>query len=67
MSHRYLLDKRLSGPQDWSGGHGEKKSLAFYRDSNSNPSAVQPVSSRYADCTIIMEKLYLAVLDTVLT
>jgi hypothetical protein len=47
---RYPLDKRLGGPQSRSGRFGEEKILAPYRDSNSDPSLVQPIVSRYTDC-----------------
>jgi hypothetical protein len=30
----------------------ERKKSCSYQDSNSDPSAVQPVASRYADCAI---------------
>jgi hypothetical protein len=32
--------------------HGEEKILSPYRDSNYDPSVVQPVVSRYIDCAI---------------
>jgi hypothetical protein len=38
------------GPQSRSGRRREK--FLPYRDSNSNPSVVQPVASRYTDCAI---------------
>jgi hypothetical protein len=38
-----------TGP-DWTTWRGEK--YCPYRDSNSYPSAVQPVASRYTDCAI---------------
>jgi hypothetical protein len=44
---RYLLGRRLYGPQSRSGRYGEEK-----RDLNSNPSAVQPLDCRYTECTI---------------
>jgi hypothetical protein len=47
-SPRYPLDRRLGGPQNRSGGHGKEEFLD-YRDSNSDPSVVQPVASRYTD------------------
>jgi hypothetical protein len=47
---RYPLGRRLDGPQSQSGWHGENSWL--YRDSNSEPSVVQPVASRYTDSTI---------------
>jgi hypothetical protein len=50
-SHRYPLDRRLGGPQSRSGRRGEEKILD-YRDSNSDPSVVQRVTSRYTDCAI---------------
>jgi hypothetical protein len=45
----YPLDKRLGGPQSQFGRYGEEKILS-YRDSNSDPSVVQLVASRYTDC-----------------
>jgi hypothetical protein len=47
----YPLDRRLSGPQSRSGRLGEEKIL-HYRDSNSDPSVVQSVASRYTDYAI---------------
>jgi hypothetical protein len=49
-SPRYPLDRRLGGPQSRSGRRGENS--CPYRDSNSDPSVVQPVASRYTDCAI---------------
>jgi hypothetical protein len=46
---RYPLDRRLGEPQNWSGQREEEKILAFYRDSNSDPSAVQPVAISYTE------------------
>jgi hypothetical protein len=43
---------RLGGPQSRSERHGEVKILNPQRDSNSDPSVVQPVASRYTDCAI---------------
>jgi hypothetical protein len=45
----YPLLKRLGGPQIRSGQHGEAKILDPYRVSNSDPSAVQSIASRYTD------------------
>jgi hypothetical protein len=47
---RYLLDRRLGGPQNQSGRCGEEENLALL--GLDNPSAVQPIASRYTDCTI---------------
>jgi hypothetical protein len=47
-SPRYPLTRRLGGPQSRSGRRGEDNIL----DSNSDPSVVQPVASRYTDCDI---------------
>jgi hypothetical protein len=44
------LDRRLGGSQSRSGRRGEH--FLPYRDSNSDSSIAQPVSSRYTDCTI---------------
>jgi hypothetical protein len=49
-SPRYPLDRRLGGPQSRSRRRGEN--CWPYRDSNSDPSVVQPVTSRYTDYTI---------------
>jgi hypothetical protein len=51
-SPRYPLDRRLGGPQSRSGRFGEQKILDPYWDSNSDPSVVQPVTSRYTDYAI---------------
>jgi hypothetical protein len=40
---KYPLDSRLGGLQSWSG---------LYRHSNSDPSVIQPIASRYTDCAI---------------
>jgi hypothetical protein len=40
MSPGYPLNRRLGGPQIWSGRHGEETSCS-YRNSNSDPSVVQ--------------------------
>jgi hypothetical protein len=44
-SLRYQLDRRFSGSQSRSGRFGEQNSYP-YRDWNSDPSVVQPVTSR---------------------
>jgi hypothetical protein len=49
---RNSLDRRLGGPQNRSGRGGEEKNLTILRKSNSHPSVVQPVASRYTDYTI---------------
>jgi hypothetical protein len=49
---RYLLDRRLGGPQSRSGRGGEETIFLRYRDSNSNPSVVQLIAGRYTDCTV---------------
>jgi hypothetical protein len=46
----YPLD-RLGESQNRSGRHGEVEMLDPHRDSNSDPSVVQPVASPYTDCT----------------
>jgi hypothetical protein len=46
----YPLERRLGGPQSWSGQCGENSWP--YRDSNSDPSVIHPVASRYTDCAI---------------
>jgi hypothetical protein len=40
----YPLDRRLGGPQNRSARRGEEKNSYPYRDSNSDPSAIQPLS-----------------------
>jgi hypothetical protein len=47
ISPRYPLDRRLGGPQSRCGRFGDNSWR--YRDSNSDPSFVQPVASRYTD------------------
>jgi hypothetical protein len=49
-SPRYSLDMRLGGPQSRSGRRRENSWP--YRDSNSDPSIVQPIASRYTDYAI---------------
>jgi hypothetical protein len=51
-SLRYPLERRLGKPQSRSGERGEEKNTRPYRDSNSVPSVVQPVASRYTDYPI---------------
>jgi hypothetical protein len=51
-SPRYPLDRRLDGHQNRSGRRGKEKNLWHYRDSNSDPSVIQPVASRYTHCSI---------------
>jgi hypothetical protein len=46
------------GPQSRSGRRGEEKILDPHRDSNSNPSVVQPVTSRYTDWAIPAPELH---------
>jgi hypothetical protein len=48
---RYPLDRRLSGPRAGLDNMEKCKSLIL-RNSNSDPSLVQPVASGYADCAI---------------
>jgi hypothetical protein len=50
-SPRYPPDRRLGGPQIRSGRRGENSRP--YRDTNSDPSIIQPVASRYTDSTIL--------------
>jgi hypothetical protein len=46
-SPRYALDRRLSGPQSLSECSGGEKISFLSQESNTDPSAVQPVASRY--------------------
>jgi hypothetical protein len=46
---RYPLDRRLGGPQIWSGRRGED-----YRDLNSDPLVVHSIASRYTDCAVLI-------------
>jgi hypothetical protein len=40
------------GPQNHSQRRGEENKTCPYRNSNNDPSTVQPVASRYTDCAI---------------
>jgi hypothetical protein len=51
-SPRYPLDTRLGGLQSLSGRRGEGENSWPYRNLNSDPSAIQPVVSRYTDYAI---------------
>jgi hypothetical protein len=59
---RHTSDRRLGGPQSRSGRIGEQKIFDPTRDSNSNPSVVQPVASHYTDYAILAPFLYISVL-----
>jgi hypothetical protein len=50
--HRYPLDRRLSWPQSRSTRCGEGINFLPYRGSNSDPSALQSIASRYTECAI---------------
>jgi hypothetical protein len=52
-SPRYLLDRRLSGPQSRSGRLGEEKILDPTRTLNSDLLVVQPIGSHYTDYAIL--------------
>jgi hypothetical protein len=49
---RYPLYRRLGGPQSRSGQHGEVKILDPTGIRTSTSQVVQPVASRYTDCSI---------------
>jgi hypothetical protein len=49
----FPLDKRLGGPQNWSGRLGEEKILDRIGAQNSNSSVIQPIASRYTNCAIL--------------
>jgi hypothetical protein len=51
-SPRYPLDRRLGGPQSQSGWRWRRENSWPYRDSNSDPSVVQPVASSCTDYAI---------------
>jgi hypothetical protein len=51
-SPQYPLDRRLGRPQNQFGKHWEENNFWLYRDSNSDPWAIQPVASSYTDCDI---------------
>jgi hypothetical protein len=46
-SHPYPFDRRLNGPQNRSGRHGEEKILDPTGTRNQTPLLVQPVASSY--------------------
>jgi hypothetical protein len=50
--HRYLLDRRLGGPQSRSEYGVEEKTPSIRRESNPDHPIVQSVVSRYADWAI---------------
>jgi hypothetical protein len=56
-SPRYLLYRRLGGPQSRSGQHGEVKILDP-TGTRTPTSVVQPVASRYTDCAIPTHPLF---------
>jgi hypothetical protein len=56
---RYPLDRRQGGPQNRSGRRGEEKNLVPTGTRTLDPSAVQPLASRYTDCTIPNQDLIL--------
>jgi hypothetical protein len=51
---RYPLDRKFNGPKSWSGRYGEVNILDPYRNSNFDPSVVQPVGCATADHTVII-------------
>jgi hypothetical protein len=51
-SPEYPLDRRLGGPQSWSGRRGEEKILDPTRAQTPTSSAVQPIASYYTDYAI---------------
>jgi hypothetical protein len=58
-------DRRLDGSRYQSGRREEEKYPTLYRDSNSVPSAVLPVASRYTECAIPAPYIY--VYDVILS
>jgi hypothetical protein len=54
--HRYQLYRRWAGHQSRSARYTKVKNSSLYRDSNSDPSVVQIVASRYTDCAIAAPK-----------
>jgi hypothetical protein len=52
-SPRYLLDRRLGGPQSRSGLRGEEKILDPDETRTPDTSVIQPVTSRYTDYAVI--------------
>jgi hypothetical protein len=57
-SPRYPLGRRLAGLHDGYGWRGKEKNQATTGNSNSDPSAVQPLASRYTDCDILALRMY---------
>jgi hypothetical protein len=52
----YPLNRTLGGPQSQSGRYVEVNIFLPERDSNSDPSVIQPVASRCSDCSIPARK-----------
>jgi hypothetical protein len=57
-SSLYPLDRSLGESQSRSGRFGEEKILWLFSDSNSEPSVVEPVASRYTDNAIHADAVY---------
>jgi hypothetical protein len=60
-SSRYPLERRLCEPQNRPGRREEENNSWPYRDSNSDPSVVQPIASRYTDWAIPLNRVIICV------
>jgi hypothetical protein len=60
-SPQYALDRRLGGPQSWSGQLGEEKIL-YPKGSLTPTHDIQPVARHYTNCTIPARYSYMLLL-----